>query len=51
MCHSLKWENWELLEEEERRENVEPRVTEIASEPEAAEAEPEREPERELIRA
>ena len=51
MCHSLKWENWELLEDEERREDVEPRVTEVASEPEAAEAEPEREPERELIRA
>ena len=51
MCHSLKWENWELLEEEERRENVEPRVTEIASEPEATEPEPEREPDRELIRA
>lgn len=51
MCHSLKWEEWQLLEEEERREDVQPRVTEVASEPEAPEAEPEREPERELIRA
>ena len=50
MCHSLKWENWELLDEEERREDVEPRVIEVA-EPEAPEPEPERDPERELVRA
>lgn len=50
MCHSLKWENWELLEEEERRETVEPRVEE-SSEPEPLELEPERDPERELVRA
>lgn len=50
MCHSLKWENWELLEEEERRETVEPRVEE-SSEPEPLEPEPERDPERELVRA
>jgi hypothetical protein len=51
MCHHLKWEDWELLQDEERREDREPRVVEVASEPEAVEPEPEREPERELIRA
>ncbi|HET7855838.1 MAG TPA: hypothetical protein VFL41_05225 [Gaiellaceae bacterium] len=49
MCHSLKWENWELLDEEERREDVEPRV--IEPEPETVEPEPARDPERELVRA
>jgi hypothetical protein len=51
MCHHLEWQDWELLKEEERREDEEPRVTEVAAEPEAVEAEPERQPERELIRA
>ena len=50
MCHSMKWHDWELLQDEERREDEEPRVIEVASEPEAVEPEPEREPERELIR-
>ena len=50
MCHSLKWEDWKLLQEEERRKDEEPRVVEVASEPETVEAEPERDPERELIR-
>lgn len=50
MCHSQRWWDWELLQEEERREDEEPRVIEVASEPEAVEAEPEREPERELVR-
>jgi hypothetical protein len=49
MCHHMTWEDWELLKEE-RREEAEPRVVEVASEPEAVEPEPEREPERELIR-
>ena len=49
MCHSLKWENWELLDEEERREDVEPRV--IEPEPETVEPEPASDPERELVRA
>ena len=51
MCHHMTWEEWQLLQDEKRREDVEPRVVEVASEPEAAEPEPEREPERELIRA
>ena len=51
MCHSLKWEDWKLLQLEERREGEDPRVVEVASEPEAVEAEPERDPERELVRA
>jgi hypothetical protein len=50
MCHS-RWEDWETLLDEERREEKEPRVTEVAAEPEAVEAEPERDPERELVRA
>jgi hypothetical protein len=52
MCHGMKWQDWELLQDEERREDTEPRVVEVASEPEAFEPEPEteREPERELIR-
>jgi hypothetical protein len=50
MCHSLRWKEWELLDEE-RREDEEPRVIEVADEPEAVEPEPEREPERVLIRA
>jgi hypothetical protein len=51
MCHSLSWEEWERLMDEKRREHEEPRVTEVAAEPEPLEAEPEREPERELVRA
>jgi hypothetical protein len=51
MCHSLKWENWELLEEEERRQTVEPSIVVTSEpEPEHGEAEPERDPERELVR-
>jgi hypothetical protein len=49
MCHSLKWEDWKLLQQEERREDEEPRV-EVTSEPEQFEPEPERDPERELVR-
>ena len=51
MCHSLKWQKWEERYLDEEREDTEPRVVEVASEPEAVEPEPEREPERELIRA
>jgi hypothetical protein len=50
MCHNLSWKEWELMQEE-RREDEEPRVIEVADEPEAVEPEPEREPERVLIRA
>jgi hypothetical protein len=50
MCHSLEWKDWELRDEE-RREDEEPRVITVAHEPEAEEPEPEREPERELVRA
>ena len=48
MCHS-RWEEWETLLNEERREDEEPQVIEVA-EPEAFEAEPEPDPERELVR-
>jgi hypothetical protein len=51
MCHSERWQEWELLREEERREDEEPRVVHVTTEPEAVEPEPEREPERELVRA
>ncbi|HEV2712676.1 MAG TPA: hypothetical protein VGU26_06240 [Gaiellaceae bacterium] len=51
MCHHLSWEDWELLQAEERRENEEPRIVEVTAEPEPVEAEPERDRERELIRA
>ena len=51
MCHNLTWEDWEHLRDEERREYVEPRETEVAAEPEAVEPEPEPEPERELVHA
>jgi hypothetical protein len=52
MCHSLRWKEWELLDEE-RRTDEEPRVIEVVHEPEPEEAELERErdPERELVRA
>jgi hypothetical protein len=46
----MTWEEWQLLQDEKRREDVETRVVEVASEPEAVEPEPEREPERELVR-
>lgn len=51
MCHSLRWRDWELLEDEERREDEEPRVIQVDAEPEPVEAEPERDPERELVHA
>jgi hypothetical protein len=51
MCHSLKWEEWELLRDEERREDEEPRVIKVEHEREAEEPELERDPERELVRA
>ena len=51
MCHSQRWQEWELLQEEERRKDDEPRVIEVVHEPEAEEPELEREPERELVRA
>jgi len=51
MCHHLEWQDWELLKDMERREDEEPRVIEVTAEPEADKAEPERAPERELIRA
>jgi hypothetical protein len=50
MCHSLSWREWELLQER-REDEEEPRVIEVAAEPEAVEAEPERDPERELVHA
>jgi hypothetical protein len=49
MCHNMTWEEWQLLQDEKRREDVEPREVRADSEPED-EPEPEREPERELIR-
>jgi hypothetical protein len=52
MCHSRRWQEWELLNEE-RREDEEPRVVEVAPERElepVPEPERERDPERELIR-
>jgi negative regulator of sigma E activity len=51
MCHHLTWEEWQRLQDVERREEEEPRVIEVTAEPEAVEAEPEREPERELVHA
>jgi hypothetical protein len=51
MCHHLEWQDLQLLKDMERREDEEPRVIEVTAEPEAVEAEPERVPERELIRA
>ena len=51
MCHHMTLEEWQLLLDEKRREDVDPRTIEVRadSEPEV-EPEPEREPERELIR-
>jgi hypothetical protein len=50
MCWSSKWEEWELLKDEERREDDERRTVEVAAEREATEPEPERDSERELVR-
>jgi hypothetical protein len=50
MCHHMTWEEWQLLQDEKRREDLEPRTIEVAGEPEAVEPKPEHEPERELIR-
>jgi hypothetical protein len=50
MCHDRRWHDWELLRDEEQRQEEEPRLVEVA-EPEAFEPEPEPERERELIRA
>ena len=51
MCHNMTWEEWQLLQDEKLREDVEPRTIEVRtdSEPEV-EPEPDRDPERELIR-
>ena len=51
MCHGVTWEEWKLLQQEERREDEEPRTIEVVTEREAVEPEPERDPERELVRA
>jgi hypothetical protein len=51
MCHSQRWQEWERLMDEERREDEEPRVIEVATEPETVEPEPESDPERELVHA
>jgi hypothetical protein len=48
MCWSSELEEWELLKDEERREDDERRTVEVAAEREATE--PERESERELVR-
>jgi hypothetical protein len=50
MCHHLTWEEWQLLQDEERREEEEPRIVEVA-EREVVETETERDPERELVHA
>ncbi len=53
MCHSQRWQEWELLLDEERREDAEPRTVEVTErEPAPAdrEVERERDPERELVR-
>jgi hypothetical protein len=49
MCHHLELQDWELLKDMQRREDEEPRVVEVAAEPEAVE--PETEPDRELVHA
>jgi hypothetical protein len=49
MCHRLTWEEWQLLQDEERRADEESRI-EVA-ERESVETETEREPERELVHA
>jgi hypothetical protein len=50
MCHHLTWEEWQLLQVEERREDEESRTVEV-TERERVETETEREPERELVHA
>ena len=50
MCHHLTWEEWQLLQVDERREDEESRTVEV-TEREGVEAETEREPERELVHA
>lgn len=49
MCWSSSWEEWELLKDEERREDDERRSVEAAAERMASEPECEHESERELI--
>lgn len=53
MCHSLSWQEWELLKDEERHNEREPRVIEVVHERETEEPEfePEREADREPVRA
>jgi hypothetical protein len=53
MCESLRWQEWELLKDEERRKDEEPRVREVVHEHETEEPEfePEHDAERELVRA
>jgi hypothetical protein len=51
MCHGMTWEEWKLLQQDERRTDEEPRTIEVVTEREAVEPEPERDPERELVRA
>jgi hypothetical protein len=50
MCHHLTWEEWQLLQVEERREDEEPRTVEV-TERESVETPTERDPERELVHA
>jgi hypothetical protein len=49
MCQSLKWQEWERVVDEERREE-EPRTVEVVERKPEPEPERERDPERELIR-
>lgn len=53
MCQSLRWQEWELLRDEQGHKDEEPRVIEVVHERETEEPgfEPEREAERELVRA
>jgi hypothetical protein len=48
MCHHLTWEEWQLLQEEERREDEERPTVEVV---EREIVETEAEPERELVHA
>ena len=50
MCHHLTWEEWQLLQVDERREDEESRTVEV-TEREHVETETERDPERELVHA
>jgi hypothetical protein len=47
----MTWEEWKLLQQDERHTDEEPRTIEVVTEREAVEPEPERDPERELVRA